>query len=83
MYKLVTKNNQSLVKEPATPYIKVRITESATQAQKEVIKRFTQVMTDVLGKNPNTTFVLIDKVAFENWGMRGKSIKALKEKSDY
>jgi 4-oxalocrotonate tautomerase len=66
------------------PYINVRITEGATQAQKEeVIRRITDVMTDVLGKNPNTTFVIIDEVAFENWGMRGESIQALKQKGKY
>lgn len=66
------------------PYINVRITEGATQAQKEeVIRRITDVMTDVLGKNPNTTFVVIDEVAFENWGIRGESIQALKQKGKY
>ena len=66
------------------PYISVRITEGATQAQKEeVIRRITDVMTDVLGKNPNTTFVVIDEVAFENWGIRGESIQALKQKGKY
>ena len=66
------------------PYINVRITEGATQAQKEeVIRRITEVMTDVLGKNPNTTFVVIDEVALENWGMRGESIQALKQKGKY
>lgn len=66
------------------PYINVRITEGATQAQKEeVIRRITDVMTDVLGKNPNTTFVVIDEIAFENWGIRGESIQALKQKGKY
>ena len=66
------------------PYIYVRITEGATQAQKEeVIRRITDVMTDVLGKNPNTTFVVIDEVGFENWGIRGESIQALKQKGKY
>ena len=66
------------------PYINVRITEGATQAQKEeVIRRITDVMTDVLGKNPNTTFVVIDEVGFENWGIRGESIQTLKQKGKY
>jgi 4-oxalocrotonate tautomerase len=66
------------------PYINVRITEGATQAQKEeVIRQITDVMTNVLGKNPNTTFVVIDEVAFENWGIRGESIQALKQKGKY
>ncbi|MCA9427346.1 MAG: tautomerase family protein, partial [Candidatus Omnitrophica bacterium] len=29
------------------------------------------VLVNVLGKNPNTTFVLIDEVEQENWGIGG------------
>ena len=31
----------------------------------------TQVLADVLGKDPDTTFVVIDEVAFEDWGIGG------------
>ncbi len=55
------------------PYVNVRITrEGATAAQKEeVIRRMTQVLVDVLGKNPETTVVVIDEVETDNWGIAG------------
>jgi 4-oxalocrotonate tautomerase len=58
------------------PYVNVRITDdNVTSAQKdEVIKGITDVLVQVLGKNPETTFVVIDEVPLENWGHRGTSI---------
>jgi 4-oxalocrotonate tautomerase len=58
------------------PYIKIQVTkEGVTAAQKaELIKRTTQMMVDVLGKDPNTTFVVIDEVDTDNWGIAGETI---------
>lgn len=59
------------------PYINVRITEGASQAQKEkIIKQITTTMQSVLGKNPKSTFVVIDDVRSSDWGVAGKSIAA-------
>jgi len=53
--------------------VNVRITrEGATRAQKaELIAGITQLLVDVLDKNPATTFVIIDEVALEDWGIAG------------
>lgn len=57
------------------PYINVRITKGATQEQKEqIIAGITQLMVDVLDKNPQTTFVVIDEVETDNWGIAGESV---------
>ena len=50
------------------PYVNVRITrEGASAEQKaEVIRRMTQVLVDVLKKNPETTVVVIDEVEADN-----------------
>lgn len=58
------------------PYVNIKITrEGATAAQKaELIKRTTQMLVDVLGKNPATTVVVIDEVDTDNWGVGGESI---------
>ena len=55
------------------PYVNVRITEEgATPAQKaEIIKRVTDLLVDVLDKDPATTFVVIDEVPLDNWGVAG------------
>lgn len=58
------------------PYVNVKITrEGATAGQKaEVIRRITQVLVDVLGKNPETTVVVIDEVDTGNWGIGGTTV---------
>ncbi len=55
------------------PYVNVKITrEGATPERKaEVIRRMTQVLVEVLGKNPETTVVVIDEVDTDNWGIGG------------
>ena len=56
----------------------IRITrEGATPDQKAaLIRGATQLLVDVLGKNPQTTVVVIDEVDTDNWGIGGESITA-------
>ncbi len=58
------------------PYVNIRITrEGATAEQKAaLIQGATQLLVDVLGKNPQTTVVVIDEVDTDNWGIGGESI---------
>ncbi|WP_040811763.1 tautomerase family protein [Nocardia concava] len=55
------------------PYINVKVTrEGVTPAQKsQIIARMTNVLVDILGKDPRTTFVVIDEVDLEDWGVGG------------
>lgn len=55
------------------PYVNIRITrEGATAAQKaRLISGVTDLLVDVLDKDPDTTFVVIDEVALEDWGIGG------------
>ena len=58
------------------PYINIKITkEGATADQKAaLIKGATQLLADVLGKNPATTVVVIEEVDTNNWGIGGESV---------
>ena len=58
------------------PYVNIKITrEGATAEQKaQLIKGATQLLVDVLGKNPATTVVVIDEVETDNWGIGGDSV---------
>jgi 4-oxalocrotonate tautomerase len=58
------------------PYVNIKITrEGATADQKaELIKGVTNLLADVLGKNPATTVVVIDEVETDNWGIGGESV---------
>ena len=55
------------------PYVNIKITrEGATPSQKaELIEGVTNLLARVLDKNPATTFVIIDEVAMEDWGIGG------------
>jgi 4-oxalocrotonate tautomerase len=66
------------------PYVNIRITkEGATPEQKaRLIQGVSQLLVDVLGKDPQTTFVIIDEVDTDNWGVAGESITVRRRKSD-
>jgi 4-oxalocrotonate tautomerase len=55
------------------PYVNIKITrEGASAEQKaELIKGTTDLLVRVLNKSPATTFVVIDEVALEDWGVGG------------
>ena len=65
------------------PYVNIKITrEGVTTDQKTaLIKGATQLLADVLGKNPATTVVVIDEVDTDNWGIGGESV-TVRRKSD-
>ena len=58
------------------PYVNIKITkEGATAEQKaELIAGVTDLLVKVLNKNPATTFVVIDEVDTDNWGVAGQSV---------
>ena len=57
------------------PLVTIKTVEGISEEEKRlVIERITDVMREVLGKNPETTHVIIEEVPAENWGLRGKSV---------
>ena len=62
------------------PYVNVKLakvggTPGATPDQKaRIIRGVTQVLVDVLGKNPETVSVVIDEVDTDNWGKGGETL---------
>lgn len=58
------------------PYVNIKLTqEGATAEQKaELIRGATDLLVRVLGKNPNTTIVVIEEVPTDNWGIAGESV---------
>jgi 4-oxalocrotonate tautomerase len=58
------------------PYVNIKITkEGATTDQKaRLIQGVTKLLVDILGKNPQTTVVVIDEVETDNWGINGESV---------
>lgn len=62
------------------PYVNIQITrEGATAEQKaELIRGTTDLLVRVLNKDPATTFVLIDEVDTDNWGIAGQTVTVLR-----
>jgi len=58
------------------PYVNIRITpEGATpEAKARLIRGVTELLQEVLGKNPATTVVTIDEVPTDNWGIGGETV---------
>lgn len=58
------------------PYVNIKITnEGATTEQKaQLIQGATDLLQNVLGKNPETTVVVIEEVETDNWGIGGESV---------
>lgn len=63
------------------PYINIKITDKqVTKTQKQqLIAGATQLVVDILNKNPETTHVVIDEVNVDNWGVKGKQYSQLKK----
>ncbi|MHB8697702.1 MAG: tautomerase family protein [Sulfuricaulis sp.] len=58
------------------PYVNVKVTKEnlTPEAKTRLIKGVTDLLIDVLGKNPNTTVVIIDEVETDNWGISGETV---------
>ena len=63
------------------PYVNIKITrEGATAEEKaQLIKGVTELLVQVLGKNPKTTVVVIEEVDTDNWGIGGESVTVLRQ----
>ena len=63
------------------PFVNIKVTrEGVTSEQKqELIAGATQLLVDVLGKNPATTVVVIEEIDTDNWGINGKSVTELRK----
>ena len=59
------------------PYVNIKVTrEGVTADQKaELIRGVTDLLVRVLDKSPATTFVVIDEVELEDWGIGGLPVE--------
>ena len=65
------------------PYINIKVTdERVTKKQKQqLIEGATQLVVEILQKDPKTTHVVIDEIAVDNWGVNGKQYSEFKTKT--
>lgn len=64
------------------PYVNIRVTrEGVTPEQKaRLIRGATDLLKEVLNKPPQTTFVVIDEVDTDNWGVGGEQVTAIRKR---
>ncbi|MDH0031276.1 MULTISPECIES: 4-oxalocrotonate tautomerase family protein [unclassified Acinetobacter] len=64
------------------PYILIQVTKEnvSVQQKQQLIKEATELVVRVLDKDPATTFVVIDEVDTDNWGVAGESVSMLRQK---
>ncbi|MFT0518634.1 tautomerase family protein [Pseudomonas faucium] len=62
------------------PYVHIRVTEEGVSAEhkRQLIEGTTRLLQEVLGKPPASTFVVIEQVPTDNWGVGGETVTALR-----
>ena len=60
------------------PYVNINVTKEQKAA---LIKGATDLLVNVLHKNPASTVVVIDEVDLDNWGLGGDPILVAREKN--
>jgi 4-oxalocrotonate tautomerase len=65
------------------PYVHIRVTrDGVTSAQKQaLIAGSTELLQQVLNKNPADTFVIIEEVETDNWGVAGEPVTVRRKRA--
>ena len=64
------------------PYVSIKVTQEggpngtgpSEEEKAQLVSGVTELLQKVLNKKPETTFVVIDEVPLENWGIKGRLI---------
>ena len=64
------------------PMVNFKLTPEGLTAEKKriLIAKVTDLLATELGKNPETTIVIIDEVEPDNWGIGGQSVTERRKK---
>ncbi|MCG8284166.1 4-oxalocrotonate tautomerase family protein [Acinetobacter seifertii] len=67
------------------PYILIQITKEnvSLQQKQQLIREATELMVRILDKDPATTFVVIDEVETDNWGIAGETVSAIRKRQSW
>lgn len=66
------------------PYVNIKITDDGVSAEqkRQLIAGTTALLVKVLNKDPSTTFVVIDEVKADNWGIGYQSVSERRQSLD-
>ena len=66
------------------PYVNIKVTGGSeapsTEQKSELIKGVTELLQNVLNKDPQATVVVIDEIDMDNYGMGGESTTVRRQK---
>ncbi|GBO89653.1 MULTISPECIES: tautomerase family protein [Marinobacter] len=64
------------------PYVNIKVTDDnvTVEQKRQLIQGTTQLLVDVLNKNPDATHVVIDEVSTDNWGVKGETVTNLRKR---
>ncbi len=64
------------------PYILIQITKEnvSLQQKQQLIQEATELMVRILDKDPATTFVVINEVETDNWGVAGETVSEIRKR---
>lgn len=68
------------------PYVNIKVTREggpngtgpSPEEKARLIAGVTDLLQEVLNKKPATTFVVIDEVPLDNWGMQGRQVSHIR-----
>jgi 4-oxalocrotonate tautomerase len=68
------------------PYVNIKVTQEggpngsgpSPEEKGELIAGVTDLLQRVLNKNPSTTFVVIDEVPLDNWGLSSRRVSEIR-----
>jgi|TARA_Y100001001_G_scaffold161492_1_gene186013 4-oxalocrotonate tautomerase len=64
------------------PYVNIKVTDDnvTVEQKRQLIQGTTQLLVDILNKNPDATHVVIDEVSTDNWGVKGETVTELRKR---
>ncbi len=66
------------------PYINIKVTDEQVSIKQKrlLIEGTTQLLVNILNKNPETIHVVIDEIPIGNWGVNSKQYLGTKKEKD-
>ena len=71
------------------PYVNIKVTREggpdgtgpSREEKSRLISGVTELLQEVLNKSPASTFVVIDEVALDDWGIAGRTVREIRAQS--
>ena len=71
------------------PYVNIKVTREggpdgtgpSLEENSRLISGVTELLQEVLNKSPASTFVVIDEVALDDWGIAGRTVRDIRAQS--